>query len=117
MTVVVRPAPNLWIKMPNEVFCRTCRMGLDKQSGILQENFDIALGGFYQKFALVLAYIKPKEIKSLIYMRDLGFLYREFQSTLLQEGCHNGHDFVFQHFFRCASNHKIIGIRYHMYFV
>ena len=67
-------------------------------------------GRFDQQFLVVLAYIDPKEIETVLDVRDLGFLQGEFQTAFSQKRLNGGQYLRFQCFFRCAADDEVVRI-------
>jgi len=56
-----------------------------------------------------------EKVKSVLDVRYAGFLFREFQSSLSKEFCHEWFDFQFQDLFRDACDNEVIGIAHKIY--
>jgi hypothetical protein len=51
-----------------------------------------------------------EEIKAILNARDPGLFWRKFQPSLSQEFFNEGFNFIFQQFFRAASNDEVITV-------
>ena len=78
MAVIQGPSTNLRIQFGDQFSCRQVSPLLDVLSDLGKEGLDVLLGGSNEELGLlsflVLAYRLPKKIKSLLDMRDDGFL-------------------------------------------
>jgi len=75
MSEIVRPTPDFWIQLLDEVFSCCICVEFDGLSDFIQERFYVLLRGLNKKFALVLAYIKSEKVESIIHVGNLGFLW------------------------------------------
>src|SRR5471032_1117626 len=110
MTVIHRPSADHRVELLYQRFLSGARITLDDSPDFLKQRFDALPRWPDQHFAVVLAHVLAKEIETLRYMRDPGFLLREFQPTLGHEAPDRRQNSGFEHFFRSAGHHKIVGV-------
>ena len=72
--MIVGPSPNHRVKGPDHIAGFHGRKLPDCFLDLIQERFDIVHGRSYEQLAPVLARVLPKEIKSVLYPGNPGFL-------------------------------------------
>ena len=82
MSVIVGPAPNHGIELGDHIRRGSLLVGLHDLPDLTQECLDILSGGLDQQFARVLAYVLAQKIEAVLDVREVGFLWGEFQSAL-----------------------------------
>ena len=68
------------------------------------------LSELFTIMSIVYTYMLSEKVKSFLDVRYPGFLFREFQSSLLEKLRYEGFDFHFKHFFRDACNNEVVRI-------
>lgn len=108
--MVVSPPANHRIENSNQPFRFEVEMGLNGVADVGEEVFDILTGRNDQQLAVVFPNVLSEKIKTVLNRGDFGFLWRQFQTTLVQEGFHDRFDLCFQQFTGSAGHHEIIGV-------
>lgn len=70
-------------------------MSFDRFSDILQERFHVLFRRASKQEPVILPDILSQKVETVRDVCYLGFLLREFQSSLLEESNHEGFDFFF----------------------
>lgn len=90
MPVVVRPSPNDWSQLENEVASRGSFVRLYDFPDFAKKRFNAFLRWFYQKDTVILSDVLSQEIKAVLYVSDAGLFQRQFQPSFLHEGLNEG---------------------------
>lgn len=114
--VIQRPASQYRIKQADQLLLFHRFVSADDLLYLPVERFHVLFGRFDQEFPAVFAEIPTKEVETFIYVDDMGFLERQLQSSNREKLLNPRLDFIFEHFFRAACNHKIIRISHHVDF-
>ena len=110
MPVVVRPTPDYWVELNNQVAGRCLFVGFDGRPHLGQEGFGAFPRRLDKELAVVLAYILSEEVEALIDVSDGGLLRREIESSLLQECLEQGEDFLFEQLSATGRDDQIVGV-------
>jgi hypothetical protein len=78
VAVIHGPTPDERVELPYQRFLGGASVALDDLPDLVKQRFDALLRWLDQQFAAVLAYVLAKEIETLRYVRDPGFLLRQF---------------------------------------
>ena len=108
VSVIVRPSPYFGVECRYQPVCCSLFVILNDFSDVRKERFHVLLRRFNKELPVVLTYMLPEKVKSLLDVRYPGFLFREFQSSWLQICYHEGFDFVFQDLFRVSCYDEVI---------
>ncbi len=114
MLVILRPSSNDRVESPNEFSSGDGFVFLHDAPKFLQVGLYRLLGWFHQQFGLfsrfVLAYVLTQKVKSLFNMRDDGFFWGQFESSFAHEVLHKRFHLLFEQFFRCPCDQKVVGV-------
>src|SRR5919197_2865916 len=102
VSVIVRPSPYFGVECRYQPVCCSLFVILNDFSDARKERLHVLLRRFNKELPVILTYMLPEKVKSLLDVRYPGFLFREFQSSWLQICDHEGFDFVFQDLFRVS---------------
>src|ERR687887_1254003 len=108
VSVIVRPSPYCGVECRYQPVCCSLFVILNDFSDVRKERFHVLLRRFNKELPVILTYMLPEKVKSLLDVRYPGFLFREFQSSWLQICDHEGFDFVFQDLFRVSCYDEVI---------
>ena len=85
VSVKVCPSPYFGIQGGDQPVCRGRFLILDDLSDVRKERFDVLFRWACKQFPIVLAYMLSEKVKSILNVRYLGFLFREFPSSFTTE--------------------------------
>lgn len=108
MSERISPAAEEAVELMNQKFRRDPLPISNVLLEIPSQAFEIGLGRFHEKLFPVLADICAEEIETVADVRDLGFLLRESQTPLLQEGGYGWDDVVFQILATVRGDQKVV---------
>jgi len=83
---------------------------LDDLSDVRKKRFHVFLRRGDKEYPVVLTYILSEEVKSFLYVRYPGLLFREFQSSLSEKFYNEWSDFQFQYLLRDSCNDEVVRI-------
>ena len=107
MSVEVGPSPYVGVECGDQPVGRGRFVILDDLSDVRQERFDVLLRWACKELPIVLTDMLSEKVKSLLRVRYVGFLFREFQSSFPQKLCDEGFDFFFQDLFRDPCDDEV----------
>jgi hypothetical protein len=107
VSVKVCPSPYFGVECCNQPVCCGLFVLLDDLSDVCEERFDVLFRRACEKLPVVLTYILSEKVESILNVRYLGFLFREFQSSFTKKIYDKGFDFRFQYLFRDACDDEV----------
>ncbi len=106
--VIVGPAPDEGVELPDQIGGRSLGIGLDECAGFFQDGVYTLARGLHQDFAVVRTDLLSEELKAVRDVRDPGLLLREFQPSFAQKLLDERFDFGFEQLLGAARNHEVI---------
>ena len=97
--MIIRPSANFGVELRYQPVCWSLFVVLNELSDVRKKRFHVFLRRASQKLSVVLTYILSEKVESVLNVRYGGFLFREFQTTFLEECYHQGFDFGCQDLF------------------
>ena len=108
--MVHRPSPDEGVEGSDQVGLRRTDVGLDQCANLSKKGRYILLGRRNQQLARILSNNLAEEVKTRRDMRDLGFLFREFQASLGHEFPDRRENSLLQDRLRGLGHNKVVGI-------
>src|SRR5919199_6267366 len=99
MLVIIRPAANFGVELRYQPVRWSLFVGLNELSDVRKKRVHVFLRRTCEKLSVVLTDMLSEKVESVLNVRHGGFLWRECQAALLEEGPHQGFDFGCQDLF------------------
>ncbi len=108
VSVTVCPTSYFGVECGDQPVCRSLFVVLNDLSDVRQERFHVLFRRACTKLPVILPYMLSEKVKSILKVRYLGLLFREFQSPFSKKIYDEGFDFRFQYLFRDACNDEVV---------
>ena len=96
MAMIVGPAADDGVELGYQIGRGGLLVGLHDFPDFPKECLDILPGGSGEELPRILPDMVAQKIKTVLNVRDTGFLWGEFETAFVQELLHQRFDFVFQ---------------------
>jgi hypothetical protein len=110
VSVTVCPPPYCGMECGDQPVCRGRFLLLDALSDVRQERLHVLLCRACQEGPMVWTDMWSEKVKTVLNVREGGFLFREFQSSFAQTIGDEGLDLLFQDFLRDPCNEAVVTV-------